>query len=110
MAMRQVEEHKSRGASRLLDGGSATGEEGDGEEEKIAGNEADAESRVTIQHTKSDDEEMRTINNGDEEAEQPRAIEEEKKRPEPKPDKDLHEFFFDGRKFYVRLNQFVRNQ
>ena len=54
---------------------------------------------------------MRTINNGDEEAEEPRAaIEEEKKRPEPKPDKDLHEFFFDGRKFYVRLNQFVRNQ
>ena len=46
--MRQVEEHKSRGASRLLDGGSATGEEGDGEEEKVAGNEADAESRVTI--------------------------------------------------------------
>ena len=67
MPLRKDEEHKSRGASRLIAAGSGTGEEGDGEEEKVAENEADAESRVTIQHTKSDDEEMRTINNGDEE-------------------------------------------
>ena len=48
MPPRQAEEHKSRGAGRLIEAGSATGEEGDGEEEKGAGNEADAESRVTI--------------------------------------------------------------
>ena len=48
MPPHQAEEHKSRGASQLIDAGSATGEEGDGEEEKAAENEADAESRVTI--------------------------------------------------------------
>ena len=48
MPPRQVEKQKSRGDRRLIDANSATGEEGDGEEEKVAGNEADAESRVTI--------------------------------------------------------------
>lgn len=55
---------------------------------------------VTIQHESSDDEEMKTINADENQEETTNTV-------EPKLDADLHEFSFEGRKFFVRLNQFV---
>lgn len=55
---------------------------------------------MTIQHESSDDEEMKTINADENQEETTNTV-------EPKLDSDLHEFSFEGRKFFVRLNQFV---
>ena len=60
------------------------------------------ESKVTIQHTDSDEEETKTLNKSPivkpSEASLKMSI---------TPDSDLHEFQYDQRKFFVRLNQFV---
>ena len=63
-------------------------------------------SKVTIQHS-SDDEEMKTINEDEKKEETMNTIE---KEPQPRSDSALHEFSYEGRKFFVRLNQFVSDK
>ena len=56
--------------------------------------------QVTVQDESGDDEEMKTINADEQDEESKRTVEQRN-------DSDLHEFSYEGRKFYVRLNQFV---
>lgn len=73
------------------------------EEEEEDKDEGPVESKVTIQHTDSDEEETKTLNKNPPE----KAAAESSLKLSIPPDSDLHEFQHDGRKFFVRLNQFV---
>lgn len=50
---------------------------------------------------------MATINNEEDDEKREETMNTIEKAPEPRSDSALHEFSYEGRKFFVRLNQFV---